>query len=69
MVPGRGGKTRLKCYEDEVIKQVELHGRNLKNVVTDFKKTHNVIICKKTLQIFLKGTGVFLEASQTFPKK
>jgi len=69
MVPGRGVKTRLKGYEKEVDEQVELHGRNLKNVLTYFKETHNIIICKKTLQNFLKGTGVYLETGKTFPKE
>ena len=52
--PGRGVKTRLKGYEKEVSEQVELHSRNLKNIVSYFKEEHNIIICKKTLQNFLK---------------
>ena len=52
--PGRGVKTRLRGYEKEVFQQVELHSRNLKNVVSYFKEQHNIIICKKTLQNFLK---------------
>ena len=52
--PGRGVKTRLKGYKEEVFQQVELHSRNLKNVVSYFKEQHNIIICKKTLQNFLK---------------
>lgn len=52
--PGRGVKTRLKGYEKEVSEQVELHSRNLKNVLFYFKEKHNIIICKKTLQNFLK---------------
>jgi hypothetical protein len=58
----------LKGYEVEVAEQVELHGRNLKNVLKYFKETHNIIICKKTLQNFLKGTGLYLETDQTIPK-
>lgn len=54
--PGRGVKTCLKGYEKEVSQQVELHSRNLKNVVSYFKEQHNIIICKKTLQNFLKDT-------------
>ena len=68
MVPGRGVKTRLKGYEDEVAEQVEIHGRNLKNVLTYFKEQHNIIICKQTLQNFLKGTGLYLETGQVIPK-
>jgi len=55
---GRGVKTRLNGYEDEVSQQLELHNRNLKNVLTYFEKQHNISICKKTLQNFLKDTGI-----------
>jgi len=55
---GRGVKTRLKGYEKEVSNQLELHSRNLKNVILYFKNEHNIIICKKTLQNFLKDTGL-----------
>lgn len=58
MVPGRGVKTRLKGYEKEVTEQVELHSRNLKNILTFLKEQHQITICKKTLQNFLKGTGL-----------
>ena len=51
---GRGVKTRLKGYEKDVSQQVELHSRNLKNVISYFKEQHNITICKKTLQNFLK---------------
>ena len=68
MVPGRGVKTRLKGYEVEVAEQVELHGRNLKNVLTYFKQQHNIIICKQTLQNFLKGTGLYMETDQAITK-
>ena len=51
---GRGVKTRLKDYEKDVSEQVELHSRNLKNVISYFKEQHNITICKKTLQNFLK---------------
>jgi transposase len=68
MVPGRGVKTRLRGHEDEVKKQVEIHGRNLKNVLNYFQETHNITICKKTLQNFLKGTGLYLETNQVVSK-
>ncbi len=58
MMPGRGVKTRLKGYGEEVSQQLELHNRNLKNVLIYFKEQHNIIICKKTLQNFLKDTGL-----------
>jgi transposase len=54
--PGRGVKTRLKGYEKEVSEQLELHNRNLKNVITYFKDRHKIIICIRTLQNFLKDT-------------
>lgn len=69
MVPGRGVKTRLKGYEKEVVEQVELHGRNLKNVLAYFKEQHNIIICKQTLQNFLKDTGLYLETGQAITKE
>jgi len=68
MIPGRGVKTRLKGYEDEVAEQVEINGRNLKNVLTSFEEKHKITICKKTLQDFLKGTGLYLETNQVIPK-
>jgi len=58
IMPGRGVKTRLKDYGKEVSEQLELHNRNLKNVLIYFKVQHNIIICKKTLQNFLKDTGL-----------
>jgi hypothetical protein len=40
---GRGVRTRLKDYSSEVSQQLE---------------HHNITICKKTLQNFLKDTGL-----------
>jgi transposase len=58
IVTGRGVKTRLKGYEQEIAEQLEIHSRNLKNVLLYLEKKHNINICKKTLQNFLKGTGL-----------
>ena len=55
---GRGAKTLLKDYSKEVSEQLELHNRNLKNVLIYFEEQHNINICKKTLQNFLKVTGL-----------
>ena len=55
---GRGAKTILKDYSKEVSEQLELHNRNLKNVLIYFEEQHNINICKKTLQNFLKVTGL-----------
>ncbi|MBF2709492.1 helix-turn-helix domain-containing protein [Flavobacterium soyangense] len=55
---GRGAKTILKDYSIEVSEQLELHNRNLKNVLIYFEEKHNIIVCKKTLQNFLKVTGL-----------
>ena len=68
MIPGRGAKTLLKGYEDEVAEQLELNSRNLKNVLTYFEEKHKITICKKTLQNFLKGTGLYLEKNKVIPK-
>jgi transposase len=58
ILPGRGVKTRLKGHEEEIAKQLELHSRNIKNVLLYFEEEHNIKICKKTLQNFLKDTGL-----------
>ena len=58
IMTGRGVKTRLKGFEQEISLQLEVHNRNLKNVLLDLKEQHNIKICKKTLQNFLKDTGL-----------
>ena len=58
IMPGRGVKTRLKGLEEEIAIQLELHSRNLKNVLLILEEKHNINICKRTLQNFLKGTGL-----------
>ena len=51
---GRGVKTRLKGLEEVLKQQVELHNRNIKNILTFLKEEHNIIVCKRTLRNFLK---------------
>ena len=58
ILPGRGVKTRLKGYEEVIAKQLELHNRNLKNVLLHLEKQYNIKICKRTLLNFLKDTGL-----------
>ena len=58
ILPGRGVKTRLKGYEEVIAKQLELHSRNLKNVLLHLREEYNIKICKRTLQNFLKDTGL-----------
>jgi transposase len=67
--PGRGVKARLKGFDNEIIEQLKVHSRNLKNVLTYLEEQHNIVICKKTLQNFLKDTGLYLEKSQIVPSK
>src|ERR1035437_4277523 len=55
---GRGVKTSLKGLEEVLSKQLEIHSRNLKNVLLHLEEKHNIRICKKTLQNFLKDTGL-----------
>lgn len=55
---GRGAKTLLNGYEQEIGEQLKIHSRNLKNVLQYLDEKHSIIICKKTLQNFLKGTGL-----------
>ena len=56
--PGRGVKPKLAGLEDVISEQLEKHNRNLKNVLTYLEKHYNITICKRTLQNFLKGTGL-----------
>ena len=58
IMPGRGVKTRLKGLEKEIAIQLELQSRNIKNVLLFLEKKHNINICKRTLQNFLKGSGL-----------
>jgi transposase len=51
---GRGVKTRLIGFEEVIKQQVELHNRNIKNILTFLKEEHNIIVCKRTLRNFLK---------------
>ena len=51
---GRGVKTRLKGFEEVIKLQIELHNRNIKNILTFLKEEHNIIVCKRTLRNFLK---------------
>lgn len=51
---GRGVKTRLKGFEEVIKQQIELHNRNIKNILTFLKEEHNIIVCKRTLRNFLK---------------
>ena len=67
--PGRGVKTRLKGLETVIAEQLKDHNRNLKNVLTYLEEQHNIVICKKTLQNFLKDTGLYLEKGKTVLKK
>jgi len=67
--PGRGVKTRLKGLDNEIKEQLKEHSRNLKNVLIYLEGQHNIVICKKTLQNFLKDTGLYLEKGPAIPKK
>ena len=55
---GRGVKTRLKGLEKVISKLLEIHSRNLKNGLLHLEEKRNIRICKKTLQNFLKDTGL-----------
>ncbi len=67
--PGRGVKTRLKGLDGEIAEQLKVHSRNLKNVLTYLEEQHHIVICKKTLQNFLKDTRLYLEKSPAVLKK
>ena len=51
---GRGVKNKLKGFEEVIGQQIELHNRNIKNILTFLKEEHNIIVCKRTLRNFLK---------------
>jgi len=55
---GRGAKTLLKGFESEISEQLKIHSRNIKNVLLYLEEKHKISICKKTLQNFLKDTGL-----------
>jgi transposase len=67
--PGRGVKTRLRGLDTEIAEQLKDHNRNLKNVLIYLEEHHHIVICKKTLQNFLKDTGLYMEKSQAISKK
>lgn len=67
--PGRGVKTKLKGLESVISVQLKEHNRNLKNVLTYLEEQHNIVICKKTLQNFLKDTGLYMEEGSAVAKK
>ena len=54
LASGRGVKTKLKGFEEVIGQQIELHNRNIKNILTFLKEEHNIIVCKRTLRNFLK---------------
>ena len=58
IMTGRGVKTRLKGFEKEISLQLEVHSRNLKNVLLYLNERHDINICKRTLRNFLKDTGL-----------
>jgi transposase len=67
--PGRGVKTRLKGLDDVIHEQLREHNRNLKEVLAYLEEQHGIVICKKTLQNFLKDTGLYLEKNPAVPKE
>ena len=67
--PGRGVKTRLKGPDTVIAEQLKDHSRNLKKVLIYLEHQYNIVICKKTLQNFLKDTGLYLEKGPVVTKK
>ena len=55
---GRGVKTRLNGFEEVNKQQVELHNRNIKNILTFLKEESIIIVCKRTLRNFLKDARI-----------
>jgi transposase len=66
---GRGVKAKLKGLETVISEQLKEHSRNLKNMLSYLEEQHNIVICKKTLQNFLKDTGLHLEKGPAITKE
>ena len=57
---GQGAKKKLEQIKEQIPKMMEKHNRNLNLVLQEIDNQHNISICKKTLQNFLKGTQLCL---------
>lgn len=55
---GQGPKVKLLPVADILPDLVEQHNRNLKPILEILEKEYSIKVCKLTLQVFLKGTGL-----------
>ena len=55
---GRGPKTRLEQVKDIIPDLVAKHSRKLDLILLELRTVYNIVICKETLQIFLKDAGL-----------
>lgn len=66
---GQGAKKKLQSIEKQIPELMEKHNRNLNFVLEDIEKQYGIKICKLTLQIFLKDTRLYLQASKKVAQK
>jgi transposase len=57
---GQGAKRKLEQIKEQIPEMLEKHNRNLNLVLQEIDNQHNISICKKTLQNFLKGAQICL---------
>lgn len=66
---GQGAKRKLAPIERQIPDLMEKHDRNLDLVLEEVQQRFGISICKLTLQNFLKGTGLYLEADKKIAEK
>lgn len=55
---GRGAKVKLSYVTELLPGLLKDHNRNLNPILDELEKTHNITVCKLTLQNFLKDKGL-----------
>lgn len=58
IAPGRGAKVKLNSVKELLPDLVDKYNRNLTPIMEELQSTHNISVCKLTLQNFLKDLGL-----------
>lgn len=58
IAPGRGAKVKLSSVKVILPELVDKYNRNLTPIMEELESTHNISVCKLTLQNFLKDLGL-----------
>ena len=66
---GQGAKKKLGPISDKIPDLLDKHNRNLDLVLQEIQKQFGIIICKLTLQNFLKDAGLYVETNTKIVKK